>query len=406
MMKELDFDGQNELDDIVDEIDSADVPYTSFDFQAALQEAQSETADEIAGLVDWNKVEAKYANYKEGDIPDDIEEELAECIDEHLQDTAYDVTKWLLYDLDFNVTNLILAAIKYNPDAPVIFHHWYPQLCTYSRYQYVRDRDFNFTFSDTENADVSELERYYAGFGYDEIPKLSPDETGAILLGEMDDEEIKMAAFEAWIKDVYNEELDKQWDKNDDELDDEDNVFSAEYVTPHPPNTPTWKEVQDDLSEWHAYWEDPVASGDEEAKEYRDYMGENHEYKLDPNNHIFEKEFCGLMVIACGEFDDDLDLAEKITTRFEEEFGPYKVYVETRVMSHARRDDNVFEIWLEGFEVDLLHSRRRATTMAKGWTGPAEVDDNQLDWLVNRVRWLTSDDARFSEPVREPEFEM
>mmetsp|Transcript_1494 Transcript_1494/g.3306 ORF Transcript_1494/g.3306 Transcript_1494/m.3306 type:complete len:716 (+) Transcript_1494:33-2180(+) len=407
MMKEMDFDGRDELDDFVDEVDTEDVKGRNLDITSAIEDNQSTTADEIAGLIDWNKVESKWKDFQPGDLPEDIEEEMCECIDEYLGETAYDVTKWMLYDLDFNVTNLILAAIKHNPDAPVIFHHWYPQLAAYKRYKDVQDRNFDYTFDDVANADVSELERYYEGFGYYEIPKLTPDETGAVLLTEMDDEEIKMAAFEAWIKDVYNEELDKKWEQNEEELEEEENIFSKSYVPPDPPDTPTWKEIQDDLTEWNHYWEEEIEErGNEEAREYRDYMGKNHNYTLDPNNDIFEKEFSGHMIIACGNFEDDLDLAETITTRFEEELGPYKVYVETRIMSHARQDDNVFEVWLEGFEVDLLHSRRRATMQAKGWNGPIEVDDKQLDWLVNRVKWLVSDEARFSEPVREPEFEL
>ncbi len=42
--------------------------------------------------------------------------------------SAYNVTNWLLYDLDFNVSNLILAAVKHNRDAPILLMHWYPQL--------------------------------------------------------------------------------------------------------------------------------------------------------------------------------------------------------------------------------------------------------------------------------------
>ena len=51
-----------------------------------------------------------------------------------------------------------------------------------------------------------------------------------------------------------------------------------------------------------------------------------------------------------------------------------RVYAETRIYEHATKDDNVFEVWLESYEIDLLHSRRRNMLGAEGWDGPAEVN--------------------------------
>jgi hypothetical protein len=65
-------------------------------------------------------------------------------------------------------------------------------------------------------------------------------------------------------------------------------------------------------------------------------------------------------------------------------------------LGHARMEDNVFEIWLESYEIDLLHSKRQAFINSKLWTGPSEVDEKQLEHLVERVRYLISDDTRFS----------
>lgn len=72
------------------------------------------------------------------------------------------------------------------------------------------------------------------------------------------------------------------------------------------------------------------------------------------------------------------------------------IYVETRVLGHARKEDNVYEIWLESYEIDLLHSKRQAFINSKVWKGPSEVDDEQLDHLVDRVRELVGDESRFS----------
>lgn len=329
------------------------------------------------------------------DLSNKTIEEMEAALDE-LGGSAYNVTRWLLYDLHFNVSNLILAAVQHNPDAPILFQHWYPQLVTYERYQHARDRNFDFTWQDVKNADLSELQRYYAGFGYDEIPNKAPAETGIIGLEELDEEEIKMAAFENWMTDVYNPEWDR-YDFDDDDMRDEDNVFSDFYDAPQHPDLPTMEDAEDDLDEWK---EELLGEyGDEEDEEaevrsYRTMMGQKFEYEVERDEE-FEREFRGHLVIACTSSEEDLDVAEKITLRFEKEFGK-KVFVETRVLALAREEDNVYEIWLESYEIDLLHSKKRATSNTQDWQGPAEVDAAEIDQLVEDVRFLISDEARYS----------
>ena len=70
--------------------------------------------------------------------------------------------------------------------------------------------------------------------------------------------------------------------------------------------------------------------------------------------------------------------------------------METRVLGHARKEDNVYEIWLESYDIDLLHSKRQAFINSKVWTGPSDVDDSQLNYLVERVKELISDESRYS----------
>ncbi len=74
--------------------------------------------------------------------------------------------------------------------------------------------------------------------------------------------------------------------------------------------------------------------------------------------------FRGRLVVACCGSDKDSELAEQITARMGDEFGK-QVYVETRVYSHARQEDNLYEIWLESYDIELLHSRRGAFYNAK-----------------------------------------
>jgi hypothetical protein len=90
-----------------------------------------------------------------------------------------------------------------------------------------------------------------------------------------------------------------------------------------------------------------------------------------------------------------LEIAEKITERMTKEYGK-QVYVETRVLAYALEEDFVFEVWLESYDIELLHSKKRAAANAKDWSGPVECDDNQIDWLTEQVGFLISDDSRYS----------
>ncbi|KAL7576336.1 hypothetical protein ACA910_018152 [Epithemia clementina (nom. ined.)] len=334
----------------------------------------------------WDKVMLKEITGWQH-VPNETLDEMSDCL-VYLSGSSYNVTRWLLYDLDFNVSNLMLAAIKHNPDAPILFNHWYPQLVTYSRYEHCRERGFDFTWRDVENSDLQELQRYYAGFGYPEIPSKAPSETGIISLEDLDEDEIKMAAFEEWMAEVYNAEGDRK-DFDDDDMQDYDNVFSDYYEPPQHPDKPPFGDVVDDIASWREEMGD-----DPSVVEYRDYMGESFSYDV-VHDEEFQREFRGHLVIACTSDDSDLEIAEKITARFQSAFGK-QVWVETRVIALAREEDNVFEIWLESYEIDLLHSKKRANSSNQDWKGPAECDDKQIDYLVDRVKFLISDDARYS----------
>jgi hypothetical protein len=335
----------------------------------------------------WDKVMVRAQRGLAG-LTNETLAELDACLGE-LGGSAYNVTNWLLYDLDFNVSNLILAAVQHNREAPILFQHWYPQLVTYARYQHARDRNYDFTWADVEAANLTELEQYYAGFGYDSIPNKAPAETGIIRLEDLDEEDIKMAAFENWMTQVYNPEADRK-DFDDDTMRDEDNVFSDFYEPPQHPDLPTLEDAVDDIEQWHA----EVPGDDPEVRDYRNRLGQTFQYQV-IRDEEFEREFRGHLIIACTADDQDLEIAERITVRFAQEFGK-KVFVETRVMALARPEDNVYEIWLESYDIELLHSKKRATANSKGWTGPAEIDAAQLEYLTERVRFMISDDARYS----------
>jgi hypothetical protein len=400
-----DLDLEKELDNVSDLMDDDPYPRHEEGEINLLEQGNGLTDDDMEELDNtwkmirertqeepWDKVMLRAEKDLDG-LSSETIEELDACLEE-IGGSSYNATKWLLYDLDFNVTNLMLAAVKHNREAPILFQHWYPQLLTYSRYKSAQERDFDFTWDDVENADISELERYYAGMGYDEIPQKAPAETGIIEFDYLDEEELKMAAFQDWVTEVYNPEWDRK-DFDDDEWRDEDNVFSDFYEPPQHPDLPTFDDAQEDIENWREeVGTDEELADNPEGRKYRDFLAREVDYEV-VEDEEFEKEFRGHLVVACTGNDSDLEIAEKITLRMDKEFGK-KVYVETRVIGHAREEDNVFEVWLESYEIDLLHSKKRATSNTKDWYGPAECDDAQIDYLVERVGFLISDDARYS----------
>ena len=343
---------------------------------------------------DVNKFDQIGNDFEEYDqLPEETQAEIARC---HVSmvSAPYNVTKWFIYDLDFNVTNLMLAACKHNPDAPIMFEHWLPQLQHCERYQYVRDGNFSFTWEDAEQADMEELERYYRGFGYYEIPEKAPRETGIINVGELDEDEVRMVDFAAWFDEVYNPEWDRK-DFDDDDIKDVDNVYSSQFEQPLHPDLPLYEEASSDIKDWYEEV-DEVTGGEitPEQQKYQHMVAREDEYHY-VNDLEFAEAYRGHLIIACTSEEEDLDIAEKITARCQEEFGK-SVFVETRIIAHALEEDNVFEIWLESYEVELLHSKRRATTGVKGWTGPVDCDDEEIEKIVDRVGFLVSDNSRYS----------
>jgi len=358
--------------------------------------------NEVTSKEPWNKVASQQFDFDYDAYPKQYHYDMQETAVE-IGSASYNVYPWLKYDMGFNVSNLILASVRHNPDAPVILQHWYPQLMVCERYQHARDRDFDFTWDDVNTANITELEEYYFGFGYSEIPKKAPSETGMISFEDADEQEIKMASMEKWMLDVYNSEWDRK-DFDDEDIKDEDNVFSDNFKMPQHPDLPAWDDAQEDIAGWKEEWEegdqdgdetkDEDADADDEGIKYRDSMGRSIDFE-NAQDADFQKNFRGHLVIACGNFEEDLEVAEQITTRMESEFGN-AIYTETKIYQHAMPADNVFEVWLESYEIDLLHSKRRAFMGVDGWEDKFEVDSERIDYLVKEVSNLTSDIARNS----------
>ena len=121
----------------------------------------------------------------------------------------YNAEKLLIYDLQFNMTNIFLSACKHNPDAPIILPQWLFQMEVYTRYADGRERNFEYTWDEADNVDMSELEKYWKGLGYDEIPTRTPQETNIIAVEPPDDDDMQMSHMQEWIKEVYDPEFDE-----------------------------------------------------------------------------------------------------------------------------------------------------------------------------------------------------
>jgi len=294
----------------------------------------------------------------------------------------------LLYDLEYNVTNLLLASCAHNPDAPLLLNQWMPQLCTYQKYDSVRDRDFFFSWDDCHSSDKSELLKYYHGLGYATIPNRTDLSTLIELNNSNDVDDIKLAALESWMDDIHYQYLDNgleddiYFDEN--EFPVEKNVYDPNY------NTDTHRNQQQIfMMEFQEFERDYVNN----TQEFRDMYVKvkNYTHIKDPER---EKCFCGHLVIACSQDDADLKIAENITLRMHHEFGK-KVFVETRIFSHAQPEDYVFEIWFESYNIELLHSKRGARFHNNTWDGPEDVDKRQLEYLVEKVDEIITDNNKY-----------
>ena len=272
---------------------------------------------------------------------------------------------------------------------------WMPQLKTCERYEDQKQKDFQWTWDDVNQADVEELRRYYRGIGYDDIPPRTRSETNNIMYNEdpMDDDEREMAAFEHWMHEVYDETLDTLLFDDKDFMP-TDNIQGPDYT----PRITGEDEVyfngrfQTELKRFEREHKDMDQEWRDQYASMEDLVEDLNVTEDDPEGQAL---FRGHLIVACSPEEKDIDDAARIAKRCEKEFGR-AVITETRVLGHARKEDNVFEVWLESYDIDLLHSRRQAFINPQGWTGPPDVDDEQLERLVEEMRFLLSDEFRSS----------
>merc|ERR1712008_65587 len=185
--------------------------------------------------------------------------------------------------------------------------HWMPQLRNWTRYQHVRDLNFNFTWDDVDAANETELEVYWTRAGTDGTPKPTVSENPNVV--EWDESPLKfdeerLLALEQWMDEVYQNEDDINLD--DDDYTPDDNPFAPGYgVMDEMMPTPILKDI-DEFEEKYEH------KGEEWLQNYR--KKETYDIEHDKN-----RDFRGHLVICTGPDEEDMDVAANLTERMDKE---------------------------------------------------------------------------------------
>jgi len=330
---------------------------------------------------------------------------VGEDMETHSYEDFAEQRQQAVFDYRYNVTNLLLSSFQVNPDAPVIPEDWYEALRKQEKYQAVRDAYFEFNWEDVDAANVTELEEYWRCMGSEAVPRPKPHENPNVAHWsepkELDyDQEYKLA-FHKWFEDVYNGEdehdlLDRTPEEEENEEDEELQLEATEFIDDF---EDTWGDMD---QEWRdQFYTCTNYSTNSTDEEIFDENGDTIDpYKPKPTS-LEDLTIKGHLVIACSPTHDDIDIAENITLRMEKEYGE-SVFVETRIYQHAKPIDKLFEIWIESWEIELLHSTRKAW-YARDWEGSKEVD---IEKLTEEVGFYISDEMRYSYNIPQDYFHI
>mmetsp|Transcript_7921 Transcript_7921/g.10120 ORF Transcript_7921/g.10120 Transcript_7921/m.10120 type:complete len:576 (-) Transcript_7921:31-1758(-) len=271
---------------------------------------------------------------------------------------------------DWSYTALMLSAIKRNPDMPFVRPAWFNKvriekgLPELSAEELMTEQyRIEFTEDEVDAADASLVEKFFNMRG-----KLlpAPDDTSD---PDYDQQQEMREFYMARIKVAEAEE------------DDGEDLESLE-------------------ARWQAWFEE-VYEEEELSEQFR--LINQDEENMREDYHWHERyrhleERClneGLnakLVIAIKGDREDLKKCQMVTDRMKSEFGD-ELYVETQVFPEATSEDYLFEVWIVAYEDELLFSRRRHY-YDQDWPGPDDFRSEDLDKLVEEVRFHLSDDAK------------
>jgi len=267
---------------------------------------------------------------------------------------------------------LILSAIKRNPEMPYVRPDWFEKCRLEMGIPEVNlwkeSYKIQFSEEDVNNADTKLVEQFYKLRN-----RVLPEEYDPELDGPVQKE--KRERYMARIKvgaedsddgtvaaDESSEDMEERWNS----------WFEEVYEDDQLAETLVYLEKDDDNMQEDYYWNPRYAHLEERLE----------------NPGLAAK-----LIIAVRGDREDMVKSEWVTNRMNAEFP--NLMVETQLFPEASVEDQLFEIWVEAYEDELLFSKRKHY-YDSDWPGPDDFRQEDLEKLVQEVRFHLSDDAKNS----------
>eukprot|EP00814_Leptocylindrus_danicus_P007051 CAMPEP_0116015298 /NCGR_PEP_ID=MMETSP0321-20121206/6760_1 /TAXON_ID=163516 /ORGANISM="Leptocylindrus danicus var. danicus, Strain B650" /LENGTH=471 /DNA_ID=CAMNT_0003485055 /DNA_START=282 /DNA_END=1694 /DNA_ORIENTATION=+ len=264
---------------------------------------------------------------------------------------------------------LILSAIKRNPEMPYVRPDWFEKCRLEMGIPEVNlwkeSYKIQFSEEDVNNADTKLVEQFYKLRN-----RVLPEEYDPELDGPVQKE--KRERYMARIKvgaedsddgtvaaDESSEDMEERWNS----------WFEEVYEDDQLAETLVYLEKDDDNMQEDYYWNPRYAHLEERLE----------------NPGLAAK-----LIIAVRGDREDMVKSEWVTNRMNAEFP--NLMVETQLFPEASVEDQLFEIWVEAYEDELLFSKRKHY-YDSDWPGPDDFRQEDLEKLVQEVRFHLSDDA-------------
>jgi len=270
---------------------------------------------------------------------------------------------------------LILSAIKRNPEMPYVRPDWFEKCRVEMGIPEVNlwteSYKIQFSEEDVDTADTKLVEQFYKLRN-----RVLPEEYDPELDGPVQKEKrerymarIKVGAEDssddgavAAAADESSEDMEERWNS----------WFEEVYEDDQLAETLVFLEKDDDNMQEDYYWNPRYAHLEERME----------------NPGLAAK-----LIIAVRGDREDMVKSEWVTNRMNAEFP--NLMVETQLFPEASAEDQLFEIWVEAYEDELLFSKRKHY-YDSDWPGPDDFRQEDLDKLVQEVRFHLSDDAKNS----------
>ena len=267
---------------------------------------------------------------------------------------------------------LMLSAIKRNPEMPYVRPDWFEKCRMEMGIPDVNlwTESYKIQFSEEEvnTADTELVEQFYALRNRILPEQYDPETDGPV---QKERRERYMARIKV-SKDMQSgnnfnavessEDMEERWKT----------WFEEVYEDDQLADTLAYLEKDDDNMQEDYYWNPRYAHLEE---------------------RMAHPGLAAKLIIAVRGGRDDMVKCEWVTNRMNAEFP--NLMVETQLFPEASLEDQLFEIWVEAYEDELLFSKRKHY-YDSDWPGPDDFRQEDLDQLVQEVRFHLSDDAKNS----------